>query len=96
MLAAAWMYKKGVRTGSQGRLETRALLRSAIEEVEEIDERESSVPGTPLTAQPLNRMVQGGGFRDAEGFPVMPDLHTSVDGHPRIKLYRLEDSKSGV
>ena len=72
------------------------MLRNAIGEIEEVEEKESSVPGTPLTAQPLNRMVQGGGFRDAEGFPVMPDLHTSVDGHPRIKLYRLEDSKSGV
>ncbi len=25
----------------------------------------------------------------------MPDLHTNGDGHPRLTLYRLEDSKSG-
>jgi hypothetical protein len=57
---------------------------------------EESVPGTPLTALPLNPMVQGGGSRSASGFPVMPDLHTNANDRLRIKHYRLEDCMSGV
>jgi hypothetical protein len=53
------------------------------------------VPGAPLTARPLNPMVQGGGSRVDSGFPVKPDLHTIDNSRPRFNAYRLEDSMSG-